>query len=143
MGTQMKRTLMIAALALLGMAPLAHAQENSGRLYYPGSMWTTTGTLSPVERGNVLSITHVEQGISKRGAEIFAQATFRTDSQHLDWNRRVSDGIGVRLTQNLPGGMVRAGVSYLSERNFATRKNSNGFAVTVDAFFSWNQNYGR
>ena len=108
-------------------------------VHYPGSFWTTNGTVSPVEKGNIVSVSHFEQGIAKQGAEIFAQSTVQTDSKGFDWNRRLITGIGLRFTQKIGTGMVRFGGSYLSEQRFVNPKTINGLSFTVDAWFGWGQ----
>ena len=107
-------------------------------VYFPGSVWSSNGTLSPVEKGNVLSLTHVEQGVAYRGAELFGQSTFSVDSKKYDWNRRFSNGVGARFTQSLLGhGMVRAGVSYVHERRYTFETTRQGWVASVDTWFGW------
>ena len=127
----------VIAVSLIG-ASVASAQEGTGT-YYPGVFWTSNGTVSPVEKGNIVSMSHAEQGIAKRGAELFVQSTAQYDSKGYDWNRRVIGGIGARFTQSIGTGMVRVGVSYLSERRFVVPKTTSGFSVTAEAWFGWKQ----
>lgn len=125
--------------AVFGLFLLLTAVPASAQTYYPGSLWTSNGTLSPAEPGNTVSLSHFEQGIARRGAELFAQVTATADTAGFDWNRRVVQGVGVRFTQALPGGMIRASLSYLSERRFVEPRTMNGVAITLDAYFGWRQ----
>src|SRR6185369_13472987 len=93
-----------ALFALLLSALTASAQET---LTFPGSMWTVTGNTSPAEKGNIVSLTHAEQGIAKRGFELFSETTIGTDSDGHDWNRKSLFGVGGRYTLRLGTGMVR------------------------------------
>ncbi len=123
--------------AFLAFAPLASAQEG---FYFPGSVWNSTGTLSPVEKGNVISMTHVEQGVAFRGVEAFGHFTGMYDSKGYSWNRRTTEGIGVRFTQSLKGGMVRGGASYVTEQRYVlapTKQGASGIVLSVDCYFGW------
>ncbi len=134
----MKTLITAAFVALLSVVAVQNASAQSGT-YYPGTFWTTNGTISPVEKGNMVSMSHIEQGIAKSGAELFAQSTVETDSKGFDWNRRMINGVGVRFTQSIGSGMVRVGMSYLSERRFVNPQTTNGLSFTVDAWFGWSQ----
>ncbi len=134
----MKKYTIAAFVVLLSVVATQNASAQSG-VHYPGSFWTTNGTVSPVEKGNVVSMNHVEQGVAKKGVELFVQSTLQTDSKGYDWNRRVIGGVGVRFTQSIGNGMVRIGASYLTERRFVHPQTINGLALTVDAWFGWGQ----
>lgn len=108
-------------------------------VYYPGSVWTSNGTLSPVEKHNFISQTHVEQGIAIKGAEVFGSLSAVADSKGFDWNRRTVSGVGFRFTQNVGKGMVRAGVQYLSEKRYVSESTAKGISFNVDAYFGWGQ----
>ena len=110
----------------------------SAQVYYPGSVWSSNGTYSAIEKGNFLSLTHAEQGIAWHGAELFTHVTFGTDSYNFTWNRKVSDGVGVRFTQTLFGtGMVRVGMMYTHEARTGLRKGN--YAGFVETWFGWRQ----
>ncbi len=130
----MRSSFWAALLLTLGLAASASAQS----ITYPGSVWTSNGTLSPVEKDNVLSLTHVEQGISYKGLEAFGQSTLSADTKAYDWNRRYSNGVGGRFTQSLGSGMVRASVSYVRERRYNSDTTAQGMVVAVEAWFGWN-----
>lgn len=127
----------IAAFVLAGIFGLAG--QASAQVYYPGTVWSTTGTLSPVEKGNVISQSYVEQGIAYKGASLFAASTLIADSKGYDWNRRVTMGGGVRLTQNILTGVVRVNLVYLREQRYVSPAVHVGLALSVDAWFGWGQ----
>lgn len=124
--------LMIALALTLGLAGAASAQTT-----YPGTVWTSNGTLSPVEKGNIISMTHVEQGVANHGVELFGQTTFIADTKAYDWNRRYSNGVGARFTQSIGSGMVRASVSYLRERRYSSEVTAQGVVIAVESWFGW------
>lgn len=127
-------TLSFCLMSLLAVAHTASAQEN---VTYPGSVWSSNGTLSPVEKGNVISVSHVEQGVSLRGVELFGTFTGQVDSKRYDWNNRITEGVGLRFTQSIGPGMVRAGVAYLNEKRFISESTARGPSVFVECWFGW------
>jgi hypothetical protein len=132
----MKGTILaVAVAAVMAVTGSASAQE----IYYPGSVWTSNGNLTPAEKGNLFTQTHVEQGVAFRGAEVFGQTTLGMDSKGYDWNRKMLGGVGARFTQTIGPGMVRASVSYVSEKRFVTDAVHSGIVVAVEAWFGWNQ----
>lgn len=127
----------ICALLMVGSG-IASAQGHYDEIYYPGSIWSNLGTVSPVEKGNVISMTHFEQGVAYKGAELFSQTTLQMDSNAFDWNRRTILGVGGRYTYPLPHGVVRANISYLSEKRYISGSLVNGMSLMVDCWFGWN-----
>jgi cellulose synthase/poly-beta-1,6-N-acetylglucosamine synthase-like glycosyltransferase len=121
--------------ALVAFVVPARAQT----LYFPGSVWTTNGTLTPVEPGNKTTLTQFQQGLALKGAEVFATLTAEHDTAGYDWNRRVIQGGGARYTLSLPGGYIRPTVAYLSDKRFVVPRSMNGWSLTVDAWFGWQQ----
>jgi hypothetical protein len=129
-------TLIGALLVLIALARPAQAQ-----LYYPGTVWNTTGNVSTIENANVISVTHAEQGIALKGFEAFALATLQTAGQHNAWEHRTEHGVGLRYTFQLPKGMVRANAAYVTENRFSAL---NGYdkghlSLSMDAWFGWSQ----
>lgn len=125
---------MVVVVTSLFVAGTASAQT-----YYPGSIWTSNGRLDPAEKGNVVSFTHIEQGIARSGVELFGQTTLVTASQQNDWEHRAEVGIGGRFTQTLPKGMLRASVSYVRDNRFLSNTAYTGVVVAVEAWFGWSQ----
>ena len=127
------RRVVYMLLALLFVASAASAQS----VYFPGQAWSSTGTSSNVEKGNIISMNHVEQGIAIRGAEAFGLATYQIDKKNFDWNNREILGVGARFTQTIGNGMVRAGVIYSTERRRQTGARESGLQVLVESYFGW------
>ena len=105
--------------------------------YYPGTLWSSTGTLSPVEKGNIISMTHAEQGISYKGAEVYGLVTVMSDTKRYDWNNRTIEGVGVRLTHSTRHGMIRGGAAYLYEQRQISGARYSGLSVTVESWYGW------
>ena len=118
------------------VAPVVAAQPSE--FYFPGSVWTSNGTFSPVEKGNFISLTHAEQGVAWHGAELFAHLTLSDDSKGFAWNHRVQDGVGLRFTQSLGNGMVRAGLIYTHEAR-EPQVRAGQWGVFVESWFGWRQ----
>ena len=129
----------LAGCLLVGLlwATLAHAQT----VYYPGSVWSSSGRmLTPTEPHNWSSTVHAEQGIAYRGAELYGVSEFWMDKHRLDWNRRNVNGLGLRFTQTITGGMVRAGLAYLADhRRLTNRTHTHGFTFFVEHYSGWGQ----
>lgn len=126
------RNIVFAALLVL-VASVAHAQVN-----FPGSMWSTNGTISPVEKDNFISMTHVEQGVSVGQFELFGQFTGQFDRFAFDWNRLTREGVGGRINFALPKGIIRASASYIAEKRYVSNSVAKGLSLSVDAWFGWN-----
>lgn len=113
------------------------ASAQGTETYYPGTVWSSFGTLSPAEKGNVISLTHIEQGIAKKGFEIFGQGTFGFDTDKYGWNNRVLAGVGGRFTQSVGRGMVRGSISWVDERRFLSNSRVSGWVLAAETWFGW------
>ena len=79
-----------------GWQPVA---EKSSR--FPGSSWIEVGNLSPVEKGNILGMGYITQGVvAKRFSRFtvvpFLEATVFHDSKGFDWDNKATGGGGVK-----------------------------------------------
>ena len=118
--------------------PVPAPTVSASGVYFPGSAWTSTGFLSPVEKDNFTSQNYVEQGIGYKGVSFFGSLSVTRDSKGYDWNRRSTETAGVRLTQTIGGnGMVRVGVGYATEHRFVSGATASGVVGSVDAWFGW------
>ncbi len=129
------RTVIAFVAALLLTASVAQAQTT---VQFPGSVWSTNGTISPVEKNNFITMTHVEQGAALGIFEVYGQFTGQFDRFGYDWNRLSREGVGARLNFTLPKGIVRASASYLTEKRYPTDSTASGIALAVDCWFGWN-----
>lgn len=106
---------------------------------YPGSAWTVVGNLSPYEKGNILTLTHAEQGVSFHGyIEPYVSFTLGTDSKDYDWNNKDIEGVGARVIQSIGHyGSVRAGAQYVHEHRRLSGDSRNGMVYSADAYIQW------
>ena len=79
-----------------GWQPVA---EKSSR--FPGSSWMEVGNLSPVEKGNILGLGYVTQGVvakrfSRATVVPYVEATVFHDSKGFDWDNKATVGGGVK-----------------------------------------------
>ncbi len=84
-----------------GWQPVA---EKSSR--FPGSSWIEVGNLSPVEKGNILGLGYITQGVvakrfSRATVVPYVEATVFRDSKGFDWDNKATVGGGVKAI--LPG----------------------------------------
>jgi len=136
--TAIRRALLLTVL--LGFANTASAQLSiPEQLYYPGSLWSSTGKTRPVEKGNVIHNTHLEQGIAWRGLEGFVDGTFQSDSQGLDWNNSQAAGAGARFTLAVPKGFIRGMVGYGKEYRRISGSSAAGARLALELWIGWAQ----
>ena len=79
-----------------GWQPVA---EKSSR--FPGSTWIEVGNLSPVEKGNILGLGYITQGVvakrfSRATVVPYFEATVFHDSKGFDWDNKATVGGGVK-----------------------------------------------
>jgi hypothetical protein len=133
------KTLVCALGLFLASANLAGAQTTKN-ITFPGSVWTTNGTLTPAEAGNISSLSHIEQGmVFRKTAEVFLQGTLGLDTKSYDWNNKTVGGVGVRLSRTIGSGIVRGGVAYLTDHRRLSGKTYSGISVFVDSYFQWSK----
>ena len=116
------------------------AAEKSSR--FPGSTWMEIGNLSPVEKGNILGLGYVSQGvIAKRFRTAalvpYVEATVFRDSKGFDWDNRATLGGGVKVI--IPREMIytELGVAYLHENRFESGLSAGGVSVFTNFSFNW------
>ena len=115
--------------------PAPVVREDISEIHFPGSFWASYGNITPFEEDNFIGIVDLDQGVSFRGVELFGSVTASFDSDDYDWNRWVAYGPGVRFTQTLGNGMVRAGVQYLTERRYEEVRRA--WSFVVESWFGW------
>jgi len=121
-----------------GWQPVA---EKSSR--FPGSTWMEIGNLSPVEKGNILGLGYISQGVIAkkfRTAALvpYVEATVFRDSKGFDWDNRATVGGGVKVI--IPREMIytELGVAYLHENRFESGLSAGGLSVFTNFSFNWN-----
>ena len=113
------------------------ATPAAAQITFPGSIWESAGTLTPAEPHNPSLLSHLEQGIAYRGAELYLLSTLGADRKGYDWNNRLQGGAGIRFTQSLLGGAARIAGVWIRERRWITERPHDGFGIIVDSYFSW------
>src|SRR5580704_4875478 len=95
-----------------GWQPVA---EKSSR--FPGSTWMEIGNLSPVEKGNILALGYISQGVvakrlSRATIVPYLEATIYRDSKGFDWDNKASAGAGVKAIIPRDEIYTEVGVAY-------------------------------
>ena len=121
-----------------GWQPVA---DKSSR--FPGSSWIEVGNLSPVERGNILGLGYISQGVvAKRFRRAtlvpYVEATVFRDSQGFDWDNRATVGAGVKAVIPRDQIYTEIGAAYLHERRFESGLAASGLSLFTNFSFNWN-----
>ena len=121
-----------------GWQPVA---EKSSR--FPGSSWMEVGNLSPVEKGNILGLGYISQGVvAKRFRRAtlvpYVDATIFRDSQGFDWDNRATVGAGVKAIIPREQVYTEVGLAYLHESRFQSGLSAGGVSVFTNFSFNWN-----
>jgi len=126
-----------------GWQPVA---DKSSR--FPGSTWMEVGNLSPVEKGNIVGLAYVTQGIvAKRFSRAtlipYFEATVFHDSKGFDWDNRANVGGGVKAAFIGHDVYTEIGAAYLHENRFQSGLSASGLSVFTNFSFNWNLLSGR
>lgn len=115
--------------------------EKSNR--FPGSSWMEVGNLSPVEKGNILGMAYVTQGIvakrfSRTTVVPYLEGTVFHDSKGFDWDNKATVGGGVKAIFPHSDVYTEVGVAYLHENRFQSGQSAGGVSVFTNFSFNWN-----
>jgi hypothetical protein len=126
-----------------GWQPVA---DKSSR--FPGSTWMEVGNLSPVEKGNILGLGYVSQGVVAKGFSRatlipYFEATVFHDSKGFDWDNRANVGGGVKAAFIGHDVYTEIGAAYLHENRFQSGLSAGGLSVFTNFSFNWNLLSGR
>jgi hypothetical protein len=115
--------------------------EKSSR--FPGSSWMEVGNLSPVEKGNIIGLGYVTQGVvAKRFSRAtlvpYVEATIFRDSQGFDWENKATVGGGAKLIFPRSDIYTEVGAAYLHENRFQSGQSAGGLSVFTNFSFNWN-----
>jgi hypothetical protein len=121
-----------------GWQPVA---EKSSR--FPGSSWIEVGNLSPVEKGNILGLGYITQGIvAKRFSRAilvpYVEATVFHDSKGFDWDNKATVGGGVKAILSRGEVYTEVGAGYLHENRFQSGLSAGGVSAFTNFSFNWN-----
>jgi hypothetical protein len=121
-----------------GWQPVA---QKSSR--FPGSSWMEVGTLSPIEKGNIIGLGYITQGIvarrlSRATLVPYVEATVFHDTKGFDWENKATVGAGVKAI--FPRGDIytEIGAAYLHENRFQSGASAGGISVFTNFSFNWN-----
>ncbi len=126
-----------------GWQPVA---DKSSR--FPGSTWMEVGNLSPVEKGNILGLGYVTQGVvAKRFSRAtlvpYFEATVFHDSKGFDWDNKATVGGGVKAAFTGHEVYTEIGAAYLHENRFQSGLSAGGVSLFTNFSFNWNLLSGR
>lgn len=115
---------------------------------FPGSLYASTGVVTPAEPGNWTSSVSAQQGVSVvriGGVAVvpFVGGMANVDSDRLVWNNRTQVDAGVKLARNMFGGAVEAGVAQRRDHLRLTGETRTAPAVFVNMWFGWTPRAGR
>lgn len=111
---------------------------------YPGNTWGLVGALAPMERDNIFSQFHAEQGFTMmRLGDFYLIPGVSVDVSHdtkgYDWNNKVTASIGPKLVKIFNRGVVRVGASFGHEHRTATGNSADALMTSMDYWFGWGQ----
>ena len=98
---------------IVWISPAAAFAQDAAVLQLPGSLSASIGTLTPSERGNVVSSVTMEQGFTpfRKGSLFvvgFASSTVSADTLGLPWNRAKRSTTGFKLVSVTRVGVIQA-----------------------------------
>lgn len=111
---------------------------------YPGNTWGLVGALSPMERDNIFSQFHMEQGVAIVKLQNYylipgMAVDVSRDSRGYDWNNKVSANFGPKLVRIFNRGIVRVGAAFVNEYRTTTGNSASGLMTSMDYWFGWGQ----
>jgi hypothetical protein len=109
---------------------------------FPGSAWSVLGNVSPVEKGNLISSSYVEQGINIFTKDFFSVIPYVSlsptfDTKGYDWNNRLVSNVGLKLAKRFDNGMVSVSGGYANETRFKSGDSDGAPFVRADTWFGW------
>ena len=108
-----------------------------------GQMWSSNGTYSPLEKGNVLSQSYFEQTASvystwDNSVTITPYAGFGmvSDTKGYSWNNKIQPSGGIKVNKLFRHGIVSVGTAYAYEDRF-TDSNAPKASGRTDYMLDW------
>jgi hypothetical protein len=110
---------------------------------FPGSSWAAVGTLSPLERGNIIGQGYASQGVvAKRFGRTalvpYVDATFSRDSKGFDWENKAVYGSGMKIGIPHHDLYTEIGASYQHEQRLQSGRSAGGLMLYMNCSFAWN-----
>jgi hypothetical protein len=117
------------------------ASPAASGVFFPGYASPMTSYSSPIEKGNLLTVIAVEQGIALGDARShvvpYAGVRLSVDEQGLDWNNKAVMQVGVKYVRRMAGGVVQAGGGYAFERRLKSDFRAEQPLAFAEAWFGW------
>lgn len=153
-------TTVAVALAIHGAAAAARAQDAGpdsaaarppaaaadpapgAAVHFPGSFWMSSGYVSPLEAGNLVTTYAAEQGFTvlKRGPHTvvpYGALTVSTDQQGFDWNNKAVPQVGLRYARAFTRGVIQVGAGYAYERRLRSKTGMGQPLGYASYWFGW------
>lgn len=108
----------------------------------PGSVWATSGFVTPSEPDNWITAAHVEQGVTvlRRGHVAvvpFAGATASVDTERRTWNNRGFVDAGLKVSTRVYGAAVDFGVAQRVSRAWQSGEVASAPVVFLNVWLGW------
>ena len=116
--------------------------RSSVDLQFPGSVWATSGLVTPSEPDNWITSGHFEQGVSAwrgRGVSLvpFAGTMLSVDTQHRPWNNRGFVDVGLKVSTHVSAAAVDFGVAQRVTRAWESGATATAPVVFVNVWVGW------
>ncbi|MDP3954058.1 MAG: LysM peptidoglycan-binding domain-containing protein [bacterium] len=108
----------------------------------PGSAWNAAGNLSPIEKGNFLNYSYLEQGITiwrngRWSLVPYLSLSSAFDNAGHDWNNKITGQAGIKVVRTFDHGIIQLGTGYAQEhRRISNTKNGQVFG-SAGYWFGW------
>jgi hypothetical protein len=110
---------------------------------FPGSTWGVVGNTSPSEKGNVIAMVNLEQGVFAQsvgsGTLIpFVEARLSRDTDKYDWNNKNQFGVGVKYRHPMgKNGSFDVGIKYQHEDRIRSGTTDQGVVIFAGYWLGW------
>ena len=109
---------------------------------FPGSVWATSGIVTPSEPDNWITAAHAEQGFTAWRAQKFslvpfAAGTVTVDTQRHAWNNRGFVDTGVKVSTRIHGVAVDVGAAQRVSRSWDSGATAAAPVVFVNLWVGW------
>ena len=149
----MRSNRLLPLALLLALAPASRAQDN--KIVYPvrvagpfpGSAWVVLGNITPIEKGNLIYSSHIEQGriIFDQHTitiEPYFAATLNLDSAGYVWNNEGDLQSGVKVNKSFSHGQISVGTAYAYENRYKAGEVYRQGIAYVEDWFGWSLGEG-
>ncbi len=141
-------TLLVFAVASHLSVANAQAKLEDNLTTFPGSMWSVVGNANPMEKGNVISSTYLEQGINLSNKDSVSVLPYFSlsptfDTKGYDWNNRLLSNVGIKAVKNFDNGIVSVTAGYANEFRIKSGLSESAPIVRADTWFGWKGEGGK